>query len=91
MSTSIMAKASPPAAQARMAFVDNIRFTVTRLVGGKPVAFKRLRVHAAAKAPTVALNGKPLRVRSSRAAGRFLELDVAVKFAKPGDRLEVTG
>ena len=67
-----------------------IALRITKLIGGKPVAFGKLRVADTGRAPVVKLNGKLLRVRSAAKTGRFLELDVKVRFAKSGDRLEIS-
>lgn len=68
-----------------------IRLTVTRVVGGKSVRFRKLRLHAGDALPRVSLNGKPLRVRSSCDSGRFIELNVSINLTKEGDTLEVVG
>jgi len=66
-----------------------IRLTVTRLIGGRPVRFRKLRLHTTDRLPKVSLNGKALRVRGSVEDGRFITLDVRVRFGSDGDVLEI--
>jgi hypothetical protein len=68
-----------------------IRLTVTRLVGGKPVRFARLRLRASVRIPKVRLNGRAVHVTPLGRAGRYLELEAKVNFTAAGDTLEVVG
>ena len=66
-----------------------IRLTVARLIGGKTVRFTKLRLQATDRLPKVSLNGTPLRIKASVEDGRFITLDVVLRFAADGDVLEV--
>jgi len=68
-----------------------IRLIITRLVGGKPVRFVKLRVAATGRVPKVKLNGKAVTVKPAGEEGRYALLEARVTFAAEGDVLEVTG